>query len=437
MLEKISIILLANIIFYAKSICFKYSSDDIPVFQNPPPTRDKWEKIMFWLDGRIRTNPQADHFLTILMHATVCVFIYLGFGKNDVSFLAALLFAFNPTTNQGSVWISGRSYVLAAIGMTGILAIPILGFPFLLLAMYTNAGFIAPLTLIGSNASGILLFLPLAFFINWRRFSGNVKNKMTHEMITEDKAIKPEKIVLALKTFGFYTTLCLFPFRNAFYHSYLQSSSGCGRFKAYSVNDRFFWIGLTMAVSIVLYWILVPWNMVSFGLLWWCVCIAPFSNFMRMSQEIAERYCYLPMVGLMFVLATMIISYPILIAIFLTAYAVRMWFLMDMYQDEYYLLEHSCILDPSSWFVWHVRAMKRWNSKSIQEAVILWVMAHRISPNEFKLNMNLATILATNNNKKEALEYLKKAEENIPPGQEAQSKEIIDRWKKGEMGVLL
>lgn len=62
----------------------------------------------------MRINPLEDHALTSFIHALICVFIYLGFGKDNLSFIASLLFAFNPTNNQGSVWISGRAYALAA-----------------------------------------------------------------------------------------------------------------------------------------------------------------------------------------------------------------------------------------------------------------------------------------------------------------------------------
>lgn len=436
MIEKILIIILINLVFFAKTLCYKYSSDDLPVLQNPPNMRDKWERFLFWLDGRRRTNPQADHFLTTIIHAAVCVFIYLGFGRNDISFLAAILFSFNPTNNQGSVWISGRAYALAALGMTGALAFPGLAMTFLLLATYTNAGFIAPLAFIGGHLA-LLAITPVAWWINWKRFTGNVQNKMKLEMLDEDKAIKPQKLVLALKTFGFYTLLSIIPFQNAFYHSFLQSSSGAGRFKAYSMKDRFFWIGAVMAAGILAYWVIVPWNTISFALLFYCVTIAPFSNFMRMSQEIAERYCYLPNCALMVVLASLIIQWPIVASAFIAMYAVRMWFLMDMYQDDYYLMEHACLQDPCSWFVWHVRGIKRWDTASYQEAVIIWTMARRISPKEFKINMNLATVLASNNNMEEAKYYLQVAKDNIPPGQEEASKKILDDWEKGNLTIIL
>lgn len=437
MFEKICIILLANLVFYAKTLRFKYSSDDIPVFQSPPNYRNKLEKWLFWIEGRSRLAPPRDHFLTIIVHALVCVFIYTGFGATDISFIAALLFAFNPANNQASVWISGRPYAMAALGMTGAMTFPVLCLPFILLATYYNAGFLAPLAFFGSSHLWFVLCIPIVWAFHWKRFRGNVQHKMKAEMLAEDKAIKPEKVVLAIKTFGFYTALAIIPFKNTFYHSFLQSASGCGKEKAYSMKDRFFWIGAFLLCALVAYWIMVPWNQVSFALLWWCICLAPFCNFIRMSQEIAERYIYLPNVGLMIVLATLIHTSPVLVTGFLMMYATSMWFYMDCYQDDYYLLEHSCLRSPDSWFAWHVRGLKRWDHKSYQEAVIIWTMARMISPKEFKLNLNIASALMTSGIKKEAMEYLKIAEDNIPAGQEEQCREIIDQFKKGTCTILL
>ncbi len=435
MFEEICIILLLNFVFYLKTIGFNYCSDDIPSSQRGK-NKNKLKHWFLVLEGHEKSNPQTDHAITTLIHSLVCVGIYLGFGKNDISFLAALLFAFNPTNNQGSVWISGRGYALSALGMTWAMALPVLSPILIFLATYSNAGFFMPIALLGSSSPWMFLFAIGSWSLHWKNFSSNVKAKMKHEMLVEDRAVKPEKLILAIKTFGFYTTLSIFPFKNTFYHSFLQSASGCGAKKAYSINDRFFWIGLVLVLSILYYWITVPWNMVSFGLLWWCVSLAPFCNLMRMSQEIAERYTYAAACGLMYVLASVIISNPVFVAAFLAMYATKMYFLMDQYQDEYYLLEHACVNDPSAWFAWHIRGLKRWDNQSYQEAVIIWTMARMLSPNEFKVNFNLSTALAMSGHKKEAEKFLEIAEKCIPRGQEEQINKLLSDWRKGNMAIL-
>jgi len=436
MIEQICIIILLNLLFFAKTIRYKYVSDDIPSFQR----KEKHKKLKRWLlvlEGHLKSNIQMDHFITTVLHALVCVFVYIGFGANHISFLAAMLFAFNPINNQGSVWISGRGYVLSALGMTMALSIPYIGVIFLILATYSNAGFLAPIALIGSDYSWMLLVMPFIWAIHFKRFRNNVAAKIKIEMFAEDKKIHPKKLLLAIKTFGFYTVHALIPIKTTFYHSYMQSMAGSGRFRAYSFKDRFLYIGLAIISFIIWRFTTQPWDMANFGILWWCICIAPFCNLFRLQQEIGERYCYLPNVGLMFFLACVLQTYPQIIPVFLAVYCTKLWFYMDSYTDDYFMVEQACINSPDSWFAWHVRGMKRWETKSYQEAVILWTMARMISPNEFKVNFNLSTALKLSGNVKEANFYFELAKNCVPPGQEKQIKTITDDWSKGNCAIVL
>jgi hypothetical protein len=433
--EKISTILLVNLLFYLKTFNYLYSSDDIPASQRPKDP-NKWKHWFLVLEGNARSNPLYDHIITTTIHALVCVGIYVGFGANNISFLAALLFSVNPINNQGAVWIAGRGYALASLGLVWALAIPVVGPLFLVIATYYNAGFIAPLALLGSPHPFLLLFMPLIWWFHWKNFSKNVLARVDNEMFEEDKKIRPRKIILALKTFGFYLSHSLVPIRNTFYHALLESISGSKMANAYT-RDRYFWFGLASALAILTYMITAPWSMASFGLLLWCVGIAPFVNFLRMNQELAERYCYLPNMGLMLVLATVIAPYPTVYSAFLAMYATKMWFHMDAYRDDYYLVEKSCLDSPKSWFGWHVRAMKRFQTESYKEAMILWVMCKALSPREFKIIFNLASCLVLIGSKKEAKEYLDYAETLIPKGQEEQAMKSINDFKKGTFTVLL
>lgn len=436
MFEKICIILLVNILFYLKTLGYKYCSDDIPS-ANRKETHPKWKYWLFVLEGHLKSNPQTDHAITMILHALVCAFIYVGFGANQASFLAAILFSFNPINNQGSVWISGRGYVLSALGMTAAMAMPLLAPAWLMLACYSNAGFLAPLVFLGSEYAWFMLIVPFIWFFYWRRFRANVEEKIRQEMYTEDKKIHIRKLVLFIKTASFYFIHSIIPLKTTFYHSYMQSMAGAGKEKAYSLKDRFFWLGVVIFGGIFWYWFTQPWDMVSFGLLWWVVTLAPFCNLFRCHQEISERYCYLPNVGLMVALATILLASPLWSIIFVTMYATKMWFWQDSFQDDYFLVEASCVASPDSWFAWHVRAMKRWDQQSYQEAVILWTMARLISPKEFKILFNIATALKLGRHDKEALSFMEQAERNIPGGQEEMAKKLIEDWRKGTLTVLL
>jgi hypothetical protein len=433
--EKICIILLVNLLFYLKTCRYLYASDDIPAF-NRPKNDNKWKHWFLVLEGSARSKPQYDHIITTIIHSLVCVGIYIGFGQTDVSFLAALLFSFNPINNQVAVWIAGRGYALSALGLVWALSIPVIGPLFLYLATYYNAGFLSPLALLGSPYPFLCIFLPIIWAFQWKNFKKNVVARVKNEMYDEDKKFKLKKLILATKTFGFYITHSLIPFRNTFYHSLLESIAGSKVANAYTL-DRYFWAGVGSLGLMGVYIGTHDWNLISFGLLLWCVGIAPYLNLFRMNQEIAERYCYLPNMGLMYVLATVIAPYPIVCTAFITMYATRMWFYMDAFKDDYFLVEYSCLNSPKSWFGWHVRAMKRWDSKSYREAMILWVMAKALSPKEFKVIVNLATCLALCGEKKEADGYIEFAKTIIPAGQESHALKVIDDFKKGTYTVLL
>ena len=122
---------------------------------------------------------------------------------------------------------------------------------------------------------------------------------------------------------------------------------------------------------------------------------------------------------------------------FLVFYSTRTFFTLKLYQDEYWITECAVIEDPHAWWAWHCRAMKRWDTQSYKEALILWVMAKLISPKEFKVLLNIATCLRLLRNDKEADEYVRLAEENIVPGQEEASRRFIEDHRKGKLPILL
>ncbi len=156
---------------------------------------------------------------------------------------------------------------------------------------------------------------------------------------------------------------------------------------------------------------------------------------MRANQEIAERFTALPNVFLMFALAQILPSYLVLAV--LAFYATRTYYTIQLYKDEYYVTECAVIEDPGAWWAWHCRAMKRWDQKSYKEALTLWVMAHMISPKEFKILINLATVLRILKADKEADDYLAQAEANMVSGQEEAAKEFIAQHRKGKLPILL
>ena len=456
MFKHIAIIIIVNLALYIKTLRYRFVSDDFSCWKNPPVPKNAWHKLWLQITGQmkiyaksvqfVRANgklfmaivkkEEMEHLLVLIIHICICISIYFAFGASWVSFVAALLYSTNPINNQGTIWPSGRGYVFPILGLVLAMAVPFLSPLFLFAGTWYTAGFLAPLALIGSKWWYLLGFMPIIWWIHSKKFTKAVKNKQKSETFTEDKLVHPKKLILGVKTFGFYLFLCIIPFRITFYHNFLQSSAGSMRHKNYTLC-RYFWIGF-VATSAWVVWVCVsPWDTLKWAFLAFFITAVPFCNIVRANQEIAERFMALPNVFLMYALAQIISSYPIIFSAFIAFYATRTFYTLIMYKDEYYITEVAIIEDPHAWWAWHCRAMKRWDTQSYKEALILWVMAKLISPKEFKVLINIATCLRLLKNDKESDEYLKLAEENIVPGQEKEGAEFIAQHRRGKLPILL
>lgn len=325
MFEKIAWVIIVNLALYFRTLRFKFVSDDFSVFNNPPPYKNRWHKRWLQITGQTKlaaktvnffkengkwkcavvNTAEQEHLIALLLHIGICVCIFFAFGASDVSFMAALLYSANPVNNQATIWPSGRSYAFSILFLLLAMIYPFFGVFFLYCAAWYTAGFLPPLALIGSNVWWLILFMPLIWFLHSRKWVTAIKNKREAETFAEDRLVRPRKLILFTKTFGFYFLLCLIPFRITFYHNFLQSAAGSMKHKCYTFC-RYFWIGFFALSGTIVYWTAVPWDALSWALFAFLITIAPFCNFVRMTQEIAERFAALPNVFLMYALSQLI-----------------------------------------------------------------------------------------------------------------------------------
>lgn len=432
MMERICFIMLVNLVFYWRTLKFKYCSDDIPVYQHPPIYKNKWHKRFLQLIASCRIKPDEDHAITTVLNGLAAIFIYTGLGHNDISFLTAMLFSFCPANNQGSVWISGRWYAIVLILLMASATFPYFAPIFILMASVHPAGWFSPFGFIGSTHwyLAIIGIATMWYQMSVIRFMVDRKRKM--EAVDEDKLIFTwNRLIVALKTYGFYAALIIIPFKLTFYHSFLHSMAGNDimRKEAYKKN-HFFYIGCGLAAFLV--YSLWHWTPVAWGVAWYTITIAPYTNIYRCNQEVAERYAHIASVGLLFALSNLIIANPVLIAIFMAMFVTRLWVYMTAFQDDYWLIEYAVAEDPGAWYAWHTRALKRFDQGCVREALNMWVMAKMISPKEFKVILNIGVLLKMLKKDDEAEQFFKQAEENIVPGQEEMARGIIANARSGK-----
>lgn len=450
-------IVVVNLALYYRTMSFKFVSDDFTAWKNPPVPKNAWHRIWLQLTGQMKVyaksvrfafdkgklymaimrTEEMEHLMVLGIHIMICIAIYFAFGASWVSFIASLLYSVNPMNNQGTIWPSGRGYTWPIFFLLFSMIVPTYLAPITLFAgAWYTAGFLSSLSLIGSSKWYLLSFMPVVWFLHSRKFTKAVTNKQSLECFDEDRKVHPKKLILGIKTFGFYLVMCIIPFRITFYHNFLQSSAGSMKHKNYTLC-RYFWIGLTAITAWAYCAIVFPWNTLTWATLAFFITIVPFCNIVRANQEIAERFAALPNVFLMYALAQIISSHPIIVSAFIAFYATRTFYTLIIYKDEYFITEMAIIEDPHAWWAWHCRAMKRWDTQSYKEALILWVMAKIISPREFKVLMNIATCLRFLGNNAEAEEHLRLAEQNIVPGQEEEAMRLINEHRKGKLPIVL
>lgn len=436
MIERICIILVANLIFFSRSLKLKYSSDDVPVFQNPPKYKNKWHKHYLQLIASCRIEPKQDHALTTVLQAITAALVYVAFGANDISFLTALLFSFCPANNQVSIWISGRWYQLVAILLLLCMIFP-WGSPLFIFAASTHpAGFFSALVFLGSKWWYLAILMPLAVLYRMKVIKVMVDRKRKVEAVDSDNEWNINKLVVALKTYGYYAFLCIIPWRLSFYHSFLQSMAGNPIMRKRALKkDHWFYLGLALAGYGI--WSIWHWTPIAWGLLWFTVAMGPYLNIYRCQQEFAERYLYIGSIGLLYAFANLIVGYPILWGVFLAMYITRLYGYFPAFTDDYWLVEYATINDPGAWYAWHTRARKRFDQGAIREALNMWVMAKMLSPKEFKLLVNIGVLLKMLRNDPEAEQFFQEAEANIIPGQEAQAKEILKGAREGKQPICI
>ena len=194
--------------------------------------------------------------------------------------------------------IVGSTFFTAALGST----ITCIGIPLVFLCM--------------GYFPGMVLFWPLGMYLFGKRFNTgfNIRNQGK-----KDK-IHIRKIAVMTKVMAYYIRINLFPNRLAFFREFGR------RYRTDSLEKKemesyngLFWSSLLL----VLTFIGVGWQFSPLGVVWFIVTLAPFTQFKILGQFIAERYLYLPQLGLYLILGSMLSAHPVALAIVLTAYIYR------------------------------------------------------------------------------------------------------------------
>ena len=434
----IAILILVNLALFWKTLKYGHANDDFevarcgckePQIKEIPGPRgikricakchflegDKPKNIIqnvWWHLFKQYTNPKLAHSLVMIIHNLNCILIYLAFGSNKVSFLAALLFAIHPVATQGSsVWLSGKPYSLSLMLTLCMFWLKPFAPIFYFFALSLGAQAItAPMAFIKSPWWPMMLIIPITILIRRKLVFSYGKTKYAG-IAAFRKPIIWSNIILMFKTIGYYFMLCLYPTSLGVHHPYLETYGLTKEeTKHWLQLDRFFALGVVLAyiVAINFFW---NYNQAVFGLFWFFIFILPWSNIITIHMFISERYAVIALVGYCWMLSNLLLAIPdkaiqyAACAVFLTYYVARTRFYLPLYKSVLETAQWNVMNFPRSFAGWAWKGGIENNLGLQERAFESWLNAWQLRPNDFRINNNLTTYLVSRGEFAEAKKF--------------------------------
>lgn len=308
---------------------------------------------------------------SILLHVLVAVYIYIAFKMSIAALIAALLFSVHPEAIQVPVWRAGTHYGINASIFLMILAFaPFLSFLYFFGSLSSATLLFTPFVFLFTKYWYITLVFPLLVLISYDKLKGNLLGKIKGDgafvtPLPEDFTLHKfhwNKLILVVKTFGYYALICLLPIKNGFYNSFLVTIGTSEKDTKYWYSlNRHFWGGIFAIFSMATIWWFNRFNFIGLGIMLFVTSIAPFLNFITVQQYTAPRYAYLALIGFQVALVGFIfqfptlVSYPILGALFLY-YLDRTLQVMKLYaKDNITLILLDSQVFPENPRLWYYR----------------------------------------------------------------------------------
>lgn len=363
-----------------------------------------------------RLNGSLDHLFTTCLFALTCVLIYWAFGADQISLLAALLYACNPANNQTSIWLNGRRYSINII--------------FTLLMMLFGVLFYLPTPFLQVNAifAPILLgwwgvfVIALALAVGWSRMKKFYDKRMSSIVNEDMRRYDLNRVVVIVKTFGFYLQKMVFPGRTQMVYEFISQwgLTEQGNKEAYRI-DKHFWLGIVGMVLVAAGLVFIDQKTY---ILFLALSTLQFCNIITPTQTAADRYVSMPNVFMMYFVSYFAVTYggvyalPIL-ALLAGYYIANLSVTMRMYQSIYSFYEYHNYFEPANVILRKFRVNWLLKTNDVLSAweLIKIGLLHR--PNDFTMLYQAGVCMHMMGEAKSSEEYFARAEKNHYINQES------------------
>ena len=415
MVERLLLLIISTLLIYHRTTSYGYLIDDIEVATHPQP-KEWWKKLWYQVMGHSYFNATTEHTITLLIHTVNVCLVYLALGQNWVSFVAAMLFAVNPVNTQASVWLSGKVYSLAATAiLIGIWIKPLFPLMYFLGYYLSLNAFLTPLLFLFLTPVWFVVLPIFLTLVYKKRIVGEPKRRFEGSTKWMQE-ISFRKLIISVKTFGYYFRMCLFPTKLGMCHQYLHvfGLSKSETEKWYTL-DKYFWLGLSVLMT-TLVGVVLKWNI--FGLVWFTILMPQWCNFIVLNHPICERYAYLANIGLMYFVATVLLKIPygqyVLVALG-SYYATRLWYFLPAYKTNRDFFSSNIDNFDQVAIGWNQKGLELIRFGRPGDALDTMMEGLMYRPQDFRLNYNSANLLNGMGRCHEAIQFLKKAEAVLDP----------------------
>lgn len=335
------------------------------------------------------------------MHCVNVSIIYLLWG-----WAPALLFAVHPIGVWGTAWVTGNYYATTAyfclISYYFLTTLPNAFGAAIAMAFYTAAlnsticGITFPFLFLFpfmGTPWGLTLFFPLAMYLRGKRFTTGIKIRLD---FNKGKVVQAKftwrRLILMTKVVARYIHICLFPERQGFFRSF---GSGLQEYqekydRIHSANSEF-WASLALCLTLFIGGLFIN----PVGTVWFFGIIMLHSQWNMTGQFFAERYAYLPIIGLCLIAGTVLQHYPIAMAAVVTYLAYKTHKFIPYWQNQEKLWEKDVESFPehalayNNFAQWFMNGTKH-EPYIINRTAMLLQQAVMRAPNSWEIHMNLA-----------------------------------------------
>ena len=168
-------------------------------------------------------------------------------------------------------------------------------------------------------------------------------------------------------------------------------------------------------------------NIIGFGIFWFFLFIVQWCNLITITQTIADRYCYLPMIGLMLALSAILSDFSCLLMVY---YGTVTHLTIPMYKDFRNFLEHHTHYAKHNPLAYYFLAQNYIANKDYMRALITAQEGLIYNPQDFKLLCILGSAYVFIGNKPYAMASFNLAKQNLIPSKKQEQIDLVNNLIK-------